>query len=176
MQRMAPARCRNFYNACQGPAWELVLREAGHFQLLDEQSLLQRAVCAVGPVDDAAVRNVAQVHRPLQVPCSGLRDQTRLVQCTDVFDMNAGTVAWAQAPRCGMQAVMVAWGELMVKDRPYSMARGAMQTVSSDGGLVAGTAHATALQREALLAMQASLRDLMPHRGEPSLAMRLKNI
>jgi hypothetical protein len=55
------ARRRNFYNACQGPAWELLLPEAGHFQLLDEQSLLQRAVCAVGPVDDAAVRNIAQV-------------------------------------------------------------------------------------------------------------------
>lgn len=72
-------RTRNFFNACQGPAWELLLREAGHFQLLDEQSLLQRAVCAVGPVEDAAVRNVAQVHSPLQgcplLPCERLACQ-----------------------------------------------------------------------------------------------------
>ena len=39
----------------------MLLRDAGHFQLLDEQSLLQRAICAVGPVQDEAVRNIAQV-------------------------------------------------------------------------------------------------------------------
>ena len=71
--------CRNFYNACQGPAWEVLLCDAGHFQLLDEQSLLQRAVCAVGPIEDAAVRNVAQVRSPLQVLYSGLRDGDSLV-------------------------------------------------------------------------------------------------
>lgn len=79
------------------------------------------------------------------------------------------------APRCCMQAVMVAWGELMVKDRPYSTAQAGMQTVSNED-LVASAAHATALRREALLAMQAPLKDLMPQRGEPSLSMRLKNI
>lgn len=53
--------CRRYYNACQGPAWEVVLGSAGHFQFLDEQSMLQRAVCAVGPVEDSSVREVAQV-------------------------------------------------------------------------------------------------------------------
>lgn len=52
---------RNFFGASQGPAWELVLRDSGHFQFLDSQSFLQRAVCAVGPIDDGAVRGVAQV-------------------------------------------------------------------------------------------------------------------
>jgi hypothetical protein len=52
---------RLYYNACQGPAWEVVLKEAGHFQFLDSQSVLQRAVCAVGQIDDSAVRGVAQV-------------------------------------------------------------------------------------------------------------------
>lgn len=71
---------------------------------------------------------------------------------------------------------MVAWGELMVKERPYSsLAQGAMQNVSN-GDLVADMAHATALRREALLAVQASLRDLMPQRGDRPLATRLKNI
>ncbi|KAK9908726.1 hypothetical protein WJX75_001965 [Coccomyxa subellipsoidea] len=51
---------RRYFNACQGPAWEVVLASAGHFQFLDEQSMLQRAVCAVGPVDDQSVRKVAQ--------------------------------------------------------------------------------------------------------------------
>ena len=65
---------RNFFSASQGPAWELVLRDSGHFQFLDSQSLLQRAVCSVGPIDDRVVRGVAQVqhtlsnNRPLS-PC-----------------------------------------------------------------------------------------------------------
>ncbi|CAL8460752.1 g283 [Coccomyxa elongata] len=51
---------KRYYNACQAPAWEVVLGSAGHFQFLDEQSMLQRAVCAVGPVEDSSVREIAQ--------------------------------------------------------------------------------------------------------------------
>lgn len=54
--------CRRYFNACQGPAWEIVLGSAGHFQFLDEQSMLQRAVCAMGPVDGSAVRKVTKVN------------------------------------------------------------------------------------------------------------------
>ena len=59
--------CRNFFSASQGPAWELVLKDSGHFQFLDSQSLLQRAVCAVGPIDDGAVRGIAQVQHSLYI-------------------------------------------------------------------------------------------------------------
>ncbi len=37
------------------------VQNAGHFQFLDDQSALQRAICAVGPVADERVRAVAQV-------------------------------------------------------------------------------------------------------------------
>ena len=53
--------CRSFYNASQGPSWEVVLGKAGHFQFLDNQSMLQRTICAVGPVQDVSVRGIAQV-------------------------------------------------------------------------------------------------------------------
>lgn len=78
---------RLYYNACQGPAWEVLLKDAGHFQLLDTQSMLQRAVCAVGPIDDSAVRNLAQVcasampllQTHLCIPCFLLALQAALV-------------------------------------------------------------------------------------------------
>ena len=59
------ALCRSFYNASQGPSWEVVLGKAGHFQFLDSQSMLQRTICAVGPIQDVSVRGVAQVSKPL---------------------------------------------------------------------------------------------------------------
>jgi len=37
------------------------VQNAGHFQFLYDQSALQRAICAVGPVADERVRAVAQV-------------------------------------------------------------------------------------------------------------------
>ncbi|KAK9846302.1 hypothetical protein WJX81_001257 [Elliptochloris bilobata] len=54
------ANYRRFYEFTGGPAWEVLVRNAGHFQFLDNQSALQRAICAVGPVDDSRVRAVAQ--------------------------------------------------------------------------------------------------------------------
>jgi len=39
----------------------MVLGKAGHFQFLDSQSMLQRTICAVGPIQDASVRSAAQV-------------------------------------------------------------------------------------------------------------------
>lgn len=55
--------CRSFYSASHGPSWEVVLSKAGHFQFLDSQSMLQRTICAVGPIQDVSVRSVAQVRR-----------------------------------------------------------------------------------------------------------------
>ncbi|KAK9820264.1 hypothetical protein WJX72_008273 [[Myrmecia] bisecta] len=51
---------RLFYDACTAPTWELVIRNAGHFQFLDQQSAMQRAVCAQGSLDDKLVRQAAQ--------------------------------------------------------------------------------------------------------------------
>ena len=49
----------------------MLVRNAGHFQFLDDQSALQRAICAVGPVTDARVRAVAQA-RPRLLLCAHL--------------------------------------------------------------------------------------------------------
>lgn len=53
---------------------QMVMRECGHFQFLDEQSMLDRAVCQVGRMSDSDVRLVSQ-------------------------------------------AIMIAWGKLMVRER-----------------------------------------------------------
>lgn len=49
-----------FYDACAAPAWQAVVPSAGHFQFLDEQSTLDRAVCAAGRTSDATVRAFSQ--------------------------------------------------------------------------------------------------------------------
>lgn len=54
----------------------MVLRDAGHFQFLDEQSALDRAVCAVGRTPDQAIRSTSQ-------------------------------------------AIMVAWGQLIIRERQH---------------------------------------------------------
>lgn len=53
---------------------QMVMRDAGHFQFLDEQSALDRAVCAVGHTPDKEIRLVSQ-------------------------------------------AIMIAWGQLMIRER-----------------------------------------------------------
>ena len=40
------ANYQRFYAAAPGAAWEVVVSNAGHFQFLDGQSMLQQAVCA----------------------------------------------------------------------------------------------------------------------------------
>lgn len=52
--------CRLFYDATSAPAWQVAIDQAGHFQFLDSQSTMQRAVCTVGPKPDADVRAVSQ--------------------------------------------------------------------------------------------------------------------
>ncbi|CAG9462582.1 unnamed protein product [Pedinophyceae sp. YPF-701] len=54
------ANYTRFYDACTGPAWQLLVRDAGHFQFLDRKSALQSAVCAEGRTPDGVVRAVAQ--------------------------------------------------------------------------------------------------------------------
>ena len=62
---------------CLKCALQVVLTDAGHFQFLDVQSALDRAVCTVGRTPDAIVRLVSQ-------------------------------------------ALMVAWGQLMIRERLHS--------------------------------------------------------
>lgn len=38
----------NFFDATNDSAWEVVVKEAGHFQFLDDQSSIQEAVCIQG--------------------------------------------------------------------------------------------------------------------------------
>lgn len=57
----AEAAAPSFYGACRSaPAWLLTFQPSGHFQFLDEQTAVQRAVCASGPVEDEAVRASAR--------------------------------------------------------------------------------------------------------------------
>lgn len=51
-----PARGRRLVGGAQ-----VVVPQAGHFQFLDEQSLLDRSVCAAGRLPDATVRAVTRV-------------------------------------------------------------------------------------------------------------------
>ena len=52
---------RLFYDACTAPAWMVSIPDAGHFQFLDKQTSMQRAVCTQGRVPDYSVRQVSQV-------------------------------------------------------------------------------------------------------------------
>jgi len=57
----AAAAAPSFFEACRSaPAWLVTLQPAGHFQFLDEQTAVQRMVCASGPVEDGAVRASAR--------------------------------------------------------------------------------------------------------------------
>ena len=47
---------------------------AGHFQFLDEQSILQRSVCNNGLVLDKAVRDISLVRLPASSACSASAD------------------------------------------------------------------------------------------------------
>ena len=53
--------CRQFYQACHAPAWQVEIRDAGHFQFLDQQSAVQKAVCTTGSQPDTGVRLASQV-------------------------------------------------------------------------------------------------------------------
>lgn len=50
-------------------ALQAVVPSAGHFQFLDEQSTLDRAVCAAGRTSDATVRAFSQVRLPVFHSC-----------------------------------------------------------------------------------------------------------
>ncbi|GAQ77704.1 Hypothetical protein KFL_000020650 [Klebsormidium nitens] len=54
------ANYRQFYNASSSPSWEVVIREAGHFQFVDNASTLQDAVCGSGRVDSKVVNDVSK--------------------------------------------------------------------------------------------------------------------
>ena len=49
-----------FFDACSAPALSMLLTDAGHFQFLDEQSALDRAVCTVGNTPDSVIRLASQ--------------------------------------------------------------------------------------------------------------------
>lgn len=49
-----------FYEASTGATWQVLIPDAGHFQFLDEQSMLDRSVCTVGRTPDATVRAISR--------------------------------------------------------------------------------------------------------------------
>ncbi|GMH41771.1 hypothetical protein BSKO_09681 [Bryopsis sp. KO-2023] len=51
---------KGFYEAAKQATWEVVLKDAGHFQFLDREDSIQRAVCVQGEVADEVVRFVTQ--------------------------------------------------------------------------------------------------------------------
>ena len=76
---------------------------------------------------------------------------------------------------CWMQAVMVAWGELMVKGRPFSMGSVAQgfQLVSDP---MLGRSTESSLTREVLSATQEHIQQLVSGLRQPALTVRLKNV
>ncbi len=49
-----------YYGAASAPAWEVVLHDAGHFQILDGRGGFMDAICAYGPTPDRVVQAITQ--------------------------------------------------------------------------------------------------------------------
>lgn len=93
---------RLFYEACTAPAWMVSVEQAGHFQFLDKQSSMQRAVCAQGRAPDYSVRQMSQVsvfahmhlcHDPYIVPhrpCTVSLCSERLSKHAALFTLDHG--------------------------------------------------------------------------------------
>ncbi|CAI5462716.1 unnamed protein product [Closterium sp. Yama58-4] len=56
----AASNYRWFFKEAGNPSWEVVLRDAGHFQFLDSPPVLQAAVCGLGPAKDEDVRRATK--------------------------------------------------------------------------------------------------------------------
>ncbi|CAK0746899.1 hypothetical protein CVIRNUC_001726 [Coccomyxa viridis] len=122
---------RQFYNASQGPSWEVVLSKAGHFQFLDSQSMLQRTICATGPLQDVSVRSAAQ-------------------------------------------AVMVAWGETMVKGAA-PVSRPSDLGTAAAGDLLADLPSRTESAQEKLMQTQNLISASLALSSSDQFASRFKN-
>ena len=58
---------RKFYEAAQGPAIEIVIRDSGHFQFLDQPTNLDRAICLQGKITSSLkVMRVVHVTQAIQ--------------------------------------------------------------------------------------------------------------
>ena len=49
-----------YFSAATAPAWEVVIRDAGHFQFIDSRGGVMDAICAVGRGPDASVAALTQ--------------------------------------------------------------------------------------------------------------------
>ncbi|CAI5496975.1 unnamed protein product [Closterium sp. Naga37s-1] len=56
----AASNYRWFFKEAGNPSWEVVLRDAGHFQFLDSPPVIQAAVCGLGPARDEDVRRATR--------------------------------------------------------------------------------------------------------------------
>jgi hypothetical protein len=89
-----------YFAAAPSVAWKVVIDDTGHFQFLDKQSTLQRAVCAQGRADSVEVRRVTQAVMvawgDAMVREKGGPDQLRI--CVDDTGMlSAGFASLAKA-------------------------------------------------------------------------------
>ena len=124
--------CRLFYEACSAPAWQVAVSDAGHFQFLDAQSTMQRAICATGRASDSNVRATAQASAAL---LASHGESCKLWQCGT---FHSSLLECASLPVSGMQAVMVTWGELMArkdisKDQQVPAFRQAVNCITTSG-------------------------------------------
>lgn len=55
------ANYNKFYEASMGPVWEVIIKESGHFQFLDNQTMTQKFICAQGNITDDVVREISQI-------------------------------------------------------------------------------------------------------------------
>ena len=74
-----------------------------------------------------------------------------------------------------VQAVMVAWGELMVKRGPYSMGSAAQGLQLVNDPMLSSSSQSS-LTREILSDTQQSIQQIVADLNQPAITVRLKNV
>ena len=136
---------------CPRPSYQLlphvqvVVRDAGHFQFLDAQSAIDRAICTVGKTPDTVVRILSQVcHWHALSSADRTRVEIALYGC--ILKLSASP-----------QASMIAWGQIMV--------RGSLASVPAEAAVQA----ASSAMREFEAALQRALPSMAGMKAEQSV-------
>lgn len=135
-----------YYAAASAPAWEVVIRNAGHFQYLDARGGFMDAVCAVGRAPDASVLALTSAAMVAWAETMVRDDSSRLVgtptgTTIDAADVRSSPVLPASA------------------SPPPRLRMG----VDTEGSIVAGLASWDAAER--LFATERSARELLAGSG-----------
>ena len=136
---------------CPRPSYQLlphvqvVVRDAGHFQFLDAQSAIDRAICTVGKTPDTVVRILSQVcHWHALSSADHTRVENALYGC--VLKLYASP-----------QASMIAWAQIMV--------RGSLAAVPAEAAMQA----ASGAMREFEAALQRALPNVPSMKAEQAI-------